>query len=163
MATDQAVVHPAKWIAAAAIASRCSACDAASIPRPNWDHTTYGSLSSSLATAWLTPEQNGPRPENRVSNPRYSAGSIDEGAFASASPLLKRRQMTAPAPNGFFEPRCRNFTLPKTAATIVLPKTSIKFVPPIPHQSAAAFVPQDPQIADMIHEIEIIRPSIIVA
>src|SRR5262249_7478463 len=43
------------WIAAAAVAYevQCRLCDAASIRARGWDHTTYGSLSSSLAAARL--------------------------------------------------------------------------------------------------------------
>ena len=50
------------WIAAAAVAYevQCRLCDAASIRARGWDHTTYGSLSATLAAAkllGLTPEQ----------------------------------------------------------------------------------------------------------
>ena len=43
------------WIAAAAIAYevQCRLCDAASIRARGWDHTTYGSISSTLAAARL--------------------------------------------------------------------------------------------------------------
>ncbi len=43
------------WITAAAIAYevQCRLCDAASIRARGWDHTTYGSLSSTLAAAKL--------------------------------------------------------------------------------------------------------------
>ena len=43
------------WIAAAAVAYevQCRLCDAASIRARGWDHTTYGSISSTLAAARL--------------------------------------------------------------------------------------------------------------
>ena len=43
--------RPRAWIAAAAVAYevQCRLCDAASIRARGWDHTTYGSLSATLA------------------------------------------------------------------------------------------------------------------
>ena len=43
------------WIAAAAVAyeAQCRLCDAASIRARGWDHTTYGSISATLAAAML--------------------------------------------------------------------------------------------------------------
>ena len=43
------------WITAAAVAYevQCRLCDAASIRARGWDHTTYGSISSTLAAARL--------------------------------------------------------------------------------------------------------------
>ena len=43
------------WIAAAAVAYeiQCRLCDAASIRARGWDHTTYGSISATLAAAKL--------------------------------------------------------------------------------------------------------------
>ena len=54
MAAGEAVAADGRaWITAAAVAYevQCRLCDAASIRARGWDHTTYGSLSSSLARA----------------------------------------------------------------------------------------------------------------
>src|SRR5262249_56990516 len=56
MAAGQAARADGKaWITAAAVAYevQCRLCDAASIRARGWDHTTYGSLSTSLAAARL--------------------------------------------------------------------------------------------------------------
>jgi 2-methylcitrate dehydratase len=187
MAAGQLVGASGKaWIAAAAVAYevQCRLCDAASIRARGWDHTTYGSLSSSLATAKLlalTPEQTvhalGIAGTTGTALRITRAGELSmwKGcAFANAArngvfaALLAAAGMTGPAPlfegeMGFFEQVSGSFTLPKlggpTGDDWMLPKTSIKFVPAEYHSQsaiAAAFVLR-PQIADaaMIREIEI--------
>ena len=67
------------WITAAAVAYevQCRLCDAASIRARGWDHTTYGSISATLAAAklmGLTHEQTLPHWELPVPRgPRYGS------------------------------------------------------------------------------------------
>ena len=174
------------WIAAAAVAYevQCRLCDAASIRARGWDHTTYGSISATLAAAMLlklTHEQTvhalGIAGTTGTALRLTRAGELSmwKGcAFAFASrngvfaALLAADGMTGPAPlfegeMGFFQQVSGPFTLAKlggpSAGDWMLPKTSIKFVPAEYHSQsaiAAAFELRR-QIGDpkRIREIEI--------
>lgn len=174
------------WIAAAAVAYeiQCRLCDAVSIRARGWDHTTYGSISATLAAAMLlrlTHEQTvhalgiAATTGSALRLTRAGELSMWKGcafAFASRNALfaaqLAALGMTGPAPlfegeMGFFEQVSGPFTLAKlggpSAADWMLPKTSIKFVPAEYHgQSAiAAAFELRRQIDDpkRIREIEI--------
>jgi 2-methylcitrate dehydratase len=174
------------WIAAAAVAYevQCRLCDASSIRARGWDHTTYGSISATLAAAMLlklTHEQTvhalGIAATTGTALRLTRAGELSmwKGcafAFASRNALfaaqLAAGGMTGPAPlfegeMGFFEQVSGPFTVAKlggsSAGDWMLPKTSIKFVPAEYHsQSAiAAAFELRPQIGDpkCIREIEI--------
>src|SRR5262249_50402954 len=124
------------WTPAAAVAYevQCRLCDAASIRARGWDHTAYGSLSTSLATARLF----GLSHEHAVHAlgiagttgtalrlTRAGELSMWEGcAFAFASrngvfaAMLASAGMTGPAPlfegeMGFFQQVSESFDLPK--------------------------------------------------
>ena len=144
------------WITAAAVAYevQCRLCDAASIRARGWDHTTYGSISSTLAAAkllGLSHEQTvhalGIAGTTGTALRLTRAGELSmwkgcafafaarNGVFAA---LLAAEGMTGPAPlfegeMGFFQQVSGPFSLPKlggpAAADWMLPKTSIKFVP----------------------------------
>ncbi|MDR3633874.1 MAG: MmgE/PrpD family protein [Isosphaeraceae bacterium] len=174
------------WISAAAVAYeiQCRLCDAASIRARGWDHTTYGSLSTSLAAAklfGLSHEQAvhalGIAGTTGTALRLTRAGELSmwkgcafafaarNGVFAA---LLAREGMTGPAPlfegdMGFIQQVSGPLPLsqlggPK-AADWMLPKTSIKFWPAEYHsQSAiAAALELRPQIANIasIRSIEI--------
>jgi 2-methylcitrate dehydratase len=174
------------WIAAAAVAYevQCRLCDASSIRARGWDHTTYGSISATLAAAMLlelTPEQTvhalGIAATTGTALRLTRAGELSmwKGcAFAFASrnavfaALLAADGMTGPAPlfegeMGFFEQVSGPFTLGKlggkSAGDWMLPKTSIKFVPAEYHSQSAIAAAFDlrRQIGDakQIREIEI--------
>ena len=174
------------WIAAAAVAYevQCRLCDAASIRARGWDHTTYGSISATLAAAMLlklTHEQTvhalGIAATTGTALRLTRAGELSmwkgcafayaarNGVFAA---LLAADGMTGPAPlfegdMGFFQQVSGPFTLAKlggpSAADWMLPKTSIKFVPAEYHSQSAIAAAFDlrPQIGDptRIREIEI--------
>src|SRR5271166_5503802 len=174
------------WITAAVVAYevQCRLCDAASIRARGWDHTTYGSLSSTLAAAkllGLTHEQAvhalGIAGTTGTALRVTRAGELSmwKGcAFAHAArngvfaALLAAEGLTGPAPlfegeMGFFQQVSGPFSLPKlggpAAGDWMLPKTSIKFVPAEYHSQsaiAAAFALR-PQIGDLrrIRELEI--------
>src|SRR5271157_2158955 len=152
------------WIAAAAIAYevQCRLCDAASIRARGWDHTTYGSISSTLAAArllGLSHEQTvhalGIAGTTGTALRLTRAGELSmwKGcAFAFASrnglfaALLAADGMTGPAPlfegeMGFFQQVSGSFSLAKLGgpsdADWMLPKTSIKFVPAEYHSQSA--------------------------
>jgi 2-methylcitrate dehydratase len=161
------------WITAAAIAYevQCRLCDAASIRRRGWDHTTYGNLSACLAAAKLLGlgrEQmthalgiaGTTSAALRIS--RAGELSMWKGcAFAHAArngvfaALLAREGITGPAPlfegeMGFFEQVSGPFELEQLGGTRavdwMLPRTSIKFVPAEYHSQsaiAAAFALRD--------------------
>lgn len=165
------------WIAAAAVAYevQCRLCDAASIRARGWDHTTYGSLSSSLAAAKLmglshaeTVHALGIAGTTGTALRLTRAGELSmwkgcafafaarNGVFAAT---LAGEGMTGPAPlfegdMGFWQQVSGRFELAKlggpTADDWMLPKTSIKFVPAEYHsQSAiAAAFELRPQIGD---------------
>ncbi len=174
------------WITAAAVAyeAQCRLCDAASIRARGWDHTTYGSISATLAAAkllGLSHEQTihamGIAVTTGTALRITRAGELSmwKGcAFGSASrngvfaAMLAADGMTGPSPvfegeMGFFEQVSGPFELPKlggpTADDWMLPKTSIKFVPAEYHsQSAiAAAFELRPQVGDpaRIKSIEI--------
>ncbi len=174
------------WIAAAAVAYevQCRLCDAASIRARGWDHTTYGSISATLAAAMLqklTHEQTvhalGIAGTTGTALRLTRAGELSmwKGcafAFASRNALfaasLASAGMTGPAPlfegeMGFFQQVSGPFTLSKLGGPAdedwMLPKTSIKFVPAEYHSQSAIAAAFDlrPQIADpkQIREIEI--------
>jgi 2-methylcitrate dehydratase len=174
------------WIAAAAVAyeTQCRLCDASSIRARGWDHTTYGSISATLAAAMLlklTHEQTvhalGIAATTGTALRLTRAGELSmwKGcafAFASRNALfatqLAAEGMTGPAPlfegeMGFFEQVSGPFTLAKlggpSGADWMLPKTSIKFVPAEYHSQSAIAAAFDlrPQIGDpkRIREIEI--------
>jgi 2-methylcitrate dehydratase len=187
MAAGQAVGADGKaWIAAATIAYevQCRLCDAASIRARGWDHTTYGSLSATLAAARLlglshqqTVHALGIAGTTGTALRLTRAGELSmwKGcAFAFASrnglfaALLAADGMTGPAPlfegeMGFVQQVSGQFALPKLggpeADDWMLPKTSIKFVPAEYHsQSAiAAAFELRPRIGDpkRIRQIEI--------
>ena len=141
------------WIAAAAVAyeAQCRLCDAASIRARGWDHTTYGSISATLAAAMLlklTHEQTvhalGIASTTGTALRLTRAGELSmwKGcAFAFASrnaifaTLLAADGMTGPAPvfegeMGFFQQVSGPFSLTKlggpTDGDWMLPKTSIR-------------------------------------
>ena len=174
------------WITAAAVAYevQCRLCDAASIRARGWDHTTYGSLSTSLAAAKLlgltraqTLHALGIAGTTGTALRLTRAGELSmwkgcafafaarNGVFAA---LLAREGLTGPAPlfegdMGF----CQQVSGPLPVAQLggptaddwMLPKTSIKFWPAEYHsQSAiAAALELRPEIGDpaSIHSIEI--------
>jgi len=166
------------WITAAAVAYevQCRLCDAASIRARGWDHTTYGSLSTSLAAAKLfglshaqTLHATGIAGTTGTALRLTRAGELSmwKGcAFAHAArngvfaALLAREGLTGPAPlfegdMGFWQQVSGPFELLKlggpSADDWMLPKTSIKFVPAEYHsQSAiAAAFELRPQIRDL--------------
>jgi len=174
------------WIAAAAVAYevQCRLCDARSIRARGWDHTTYGSISSTLAAAMLlglshqqTVHALGIAATTGTALRITRAGELSmwKGcAFAFAArnalfaTLLAADGLTGPKPlfegeMGFFQQVSGPFDLPKlagpNAADWMLPKTSIKFVPAEYHsQSAIAAAFQlRPQVGDpaRIRSIEI--------
>jgi 2-methylcitrate dehydratase len=174
------------WIAAAAVAYevQCRLCDAASIRARGWDHTAYGSISSTLAAArllGLSHEQTvhalGIAGTTAAALRLTRAGELSmwKGcAFAHAArngvfaALLAAEGISGPAPlfegeMGFFQQVSGTFSLPtlggRADADWMLPKTSIKFVPAEYHSQsaiAAAFALR-PQIGDpaRIRSIEI--------
>src|SRR5438309_9348847 len=144
------------WIVAAAVAYevQCRLCDAASIRARGWDHTTYGSISATLAAAKLlglsheqTVHAMGIAGTTGTALRLTRAGELSmwKGcAFAFAArnglgaALLAREGMTGPAPlfegaMGFCEQVSGPIALPTlggpTAGDWMLPRTSIKFVP----------------------------------
>jgi 2-methylcitrate dehydratase len=152
------------WIAAAAVAYevQCRLCDAASIRARGWDHTTYGSLSSSLAASklmGLSHEQTvhalGIAGTTGTALRLTRAGELSmwKGcAFAHAArngvfaALLAREGMTGPSPlfegdMGFWQQVSGPFTLERLGGASsedwMLPKTSIKFVPAEYHSQSA--------------------------
>jgi 2-methylcitrate dehydratase len=152
------------WITAAAVAyeAQCRLCDAASIRARGWDHTTYGSISATLAVSKLlnlTQEQTvhalGIAATTGTALRLTRAGELSmwKGcAFAFASrnaifaALLASDGMTGPAPlfegeMGFFQQVSGPFKLAKlggpSAGDWMLPKTSIKFVPAEYHSQSA--------------------------
>jgi 2-methylcitrate dehydratase len=174
------------WIAAAAVAYevQCRLCDAASIRARGWDHTTYGSISSTLAAAKLlglshdqTVSALGIAGTTGTALRLTRAGELSmwKGcAFAFAArnglfaTLLAAQGLTGPAPlfegeMGFIQQVSGPFSLPKLGGPIatdwMLPKTYIKFVPAEYHSQsaiAAAFTLR-PRIEDLanIRAIEI--------
>ncbi len=165
------------WIAAAAVAYeiQCRLCDAASIRARGWDHTTYGSLSTSLAAARLMGLSHAQAVHalgiagttgTALRLTRAGELSMWKGcafAFASRNGVfaaqLASEGMTGPAPlfegdMGFCQQVSGPLHLPRlggpTAEDWMLPKTSIKFVPAEYHsQSAiAAAFELRPQIGD---------------
>ena len=165
MAVGEAVGADGRaWITAAAIAYevQCRLCDAASIRARGWDHTTYGSLSASLASAKLlglthpqTVHALGIAGTTGTALRLTRAGELSmwKGcAFAHAArngvfaALLASEGMTGPAPlfegdMGFQQQVSGPFTLEKLGGPDVgdwmLPKTSIKFVPAEYHSQSA--------------------------
>ena len=152
------------WILAAAIAYevQCRLCDAASIRARGWDHTTYGSLSSSLAASklfGLTHEQAvhalGIAGTSGTALRLTRAGELSmwKGcAFAFAARIgvfagmLAAEGMTGPAPlfegdMGFWQQVSGRFAFEKLGGPSphdwMLPKTSIKFVPAEYHSQSA--------------------------
>ena len=136
-----------------------------SIRARGWDHTTNGSLSTSLAAAKLlgldraqTMHALGIAGTTGTALRLTRAGELSmwKGcAFAHAArngvfaALLAREGMTGPAPlfegdMGFFQQVSGKFHLPKlggpTDADWMLPKTSIKFVPAEYHSQSAIAV-----------------------
>ncbi|ODU01024.1 MAG: 2-methylcitrate dehydratase [Planctomycetes bacterium SCN 63-9] len=187
MAAGESVGASGKdWIIAAAIAYevQCRLCDAASIRANGWDHTTYGSLSTSLAVSKLlglgheaTVHALGIAGTTGTALRLNRAGELSmwkgcafafaarNGVFAAS---LAAEGMTGPAPlfegeMGFWEQVSGPFKLEKlggkTTDDWMLPKTSIKFVPAEYHsQSAiAAAFELRPEIGDPkdIKKIEI--------
>lgn len=165
------------WIVAAAVAYevQCRLCDAASVRARGWDHTTYGSISTSLAASKLmglsraqTLHALGIAGTTGTALRLTRAGELSmwkgcafafaarNGVFAAT---LASEGMSGPAPlfegdMGFFQQVSGPFILPKlggpTADDWMLPKTSIKFVPAEYHsQSAiAAAFELRPEIGD---------------
>jgi len=187
MSAGQAASADGKaWIAAVVVAYevQCRLCDAASVRARGWDHTTYGSLSATLAAAKLlglsqpqTVHALGIAGTTGTALRITRAGELSmwkgcafafaarNGVFAA---MLAADGLTGPAPlfegeMGFFEQVSGPFTLAKLGGTSagdwMLPKTSIKFVPAEYHsQSAiAAALELRPRIGspDRIRSIEI--------
>ncbi|WP_406696105.1 MmgE/PrpD family protein [Singulisphaera sp. Ch08] len=152
------------WITAAAIAYevQCRLCDAASIRARGWDHTTYGSLSTSLAAAKLFGLSHAQAVHalgiagttgTALRLTRAGELSMWKGcAFAHAArngvfaAMLAREGMSGPAPlfegdMGFCQQVSGPLELPKlggpSADDWMLPKTSIKFVPAEYHSQSA--------------------------
>ena len=165
MAAGEAVgASGADWIAAGVVAYevQCRLCDAAGIRARGWDHTTYGSLSASLAAAklmGLTHEQTvhalGIAGTTGTALRLTRAGELSmwKGcAFAHAArngvfaAILAGDGMTGPAPlfegdMGFQQQVSGPFTLDRLGGPLagdwMLPKTSIKFVPAEYHSQSA--------------------------
>jgi 2-methylcitrate dehydratase len=152
------------WITAAAVAYevQCRLCDAANIRARGWDHTTYGSLSSTLAAAKLlglsrarTVHALGIAGTTGTALRVTRAGELSNWkgcAFAFAArngifaALLAAAGLTGPAPLfegelGFFQQVSGPFAIPKLggkeAGDWMLPRTSIKFVPAEYHSQSA--------------------------
>jgi 2-methylcitrate dehydratase len=152
------------WITAAVVAYevQCRLCDAASIRARGWDHTTYGSLSATLAAAKLLGLSQAQAVHalgiagttgTALRIARAGELSMWKGcAFAFAArngvfaALLAAEGLTGPSPlfegeMGFFEQVSGPFSLPKlggkSAGDWMLPKTSIKFVPAEYHSQSA--------------------------
>jgi 2-methylcitrate dehydratase len=152
------------WITAGAVAYevQCRLCDAASIRARGWDHTTYGSISSTLAAASLLGLSHdqavhalGIAGTTGTALRLTRAGELSmwKGcAFAFAArnglfaAMIAAEGMTGPAPlfegeMGFFQQVSGPFSLTKlggpAAADWMLPKTSIKFVPAEYHSQSA--------------------------
>jgi 2-methylcitrate dehydratase len=152
------------WITAAAVAYevQCRLCDAASIRARGWDHTTYGSISATLAASkllGLTHDQAlhalGIASTTGTALRLTRAGELSmwKGcAFAFAArnglfaTLLAADGLTGPAPlfegeMGFFQQVSGPFTLAQlggpAASDWMLPRTSIKFVPAEYHSQSA--------------------------
>jgi 2-methylcitrate dehydratase len=163
-AGEAALAHGRAWIAAAAVAYevQCRLCDAASIRARGWDHTTYGSLSATLAAAKLlglshqeTVHALGIAGTTGTALRLTRAGELSmwKGcAFAFAArnavfaALLAADGLTGPAPlfegeMGFFQQVSGPISLPRLggprAEDWMLPKTSIKFVPAEYHSQSA--------------------------
>ncbi len=174
------------WITAAAVAYevQCRLCDAASIRARGWDHTTYGSISATLAAARLfrldharTIHALGIAGTTGTALRLTRAGELSmwKGcafAFAARNAIfaaqLAAEGMTGPAPlfegeMGFMQQVSGPFELPKlggpTAADWMLPRTAIKFVPAEYHSQSAIAAAFDlrPRIGDprQIRSIEI--------
>jgi len=174
------------WIVAAVVAYevQCRLCDAASVRARGWDHTTYGSLSATLAAARLlglshsqTVHALGIAGTTGTALRITRAGELSmwKGcAFAFAArnglfaALLAAEGVTGPAPlfegeMGFFEQVSGPLTIAKlggkTAGDWMLPKTSIKFVPAEYHSQSAIAAALDlrPQVGspERIRSIEI--------
>ena len=165
MAAGQAAHADGKaWITAAVVAYevQCRLCDATSIRARGWDHTTYGSISATLAAARLLGLSHGQTVHalgiagttgTALRLTRAGELSMWKGcAFAFASrnalfaALLAAEGMTGPAPlfegeMGFVQQVSGPFSLPKlggpAADDWMLPKTSIKFVPAEYHSQSA--------------------------
>lgn len=152
------------WITAAAVAyeAQCRLCDAASVRARGWDHTTYGSISATLAAARLlglsheaTVGALGIAGTTGTALRLTRAGELSmwKGcAFAFAARngvfavMLAAEGLSGPGPlfegeMGFFEQVSGPFSLPKlggpAAGDWMLPKTSIKFVPAEYHSQSA--------------------------
>lgn len=165
MAAGESVAADGRaWIAAAVVAYevQCRLCDAASIRARGWDHTTYGSLSTSLAASKLlglshdqTVHALGIAGTTGTALRLTRAGELSmwkgcafahaarNGVFAS---LLAAEGMTGPAPlfegdMGFFQQVSGPFEIAQLGgpapADWMLPKTSIKFVPAEYHSQSA--------------------------
>ena len=176
----------ADWITAAAVAYevQCRLCDAACIRARGWDHTTYGSISTTLAAARLahlnhdqTIHALGIAGTTGTALRLTRAGELSmwKGcafAFAARNGVfavqLASLGMTGPSPlfegeMGFIQQVTGPLDLPRLggprAADWMLPKTLIKFVPAEYHsQSAiAAAFELRPEIGDprRIRSIEI--------
>jgi len=185
-AGEAAGASGADWITAAAVAYevQCRLCDAACIRARGWDHTTYGSISTTLAAARL-----GHLDHDQTLHALGIAGTTGTAlrltrsgelsmwkgcafAFAARNGVfaaqLASLGMTGPSPlfegeMGFIQQVSGPLDLPKLggplAADWMFPKTSIKFVPAEYHcQSAiAAAFELRPAIGDprRIRSIEI--------
>src|SRR5271165_1570766 len=185
-AGEAAGASGADWITAATVAYevQCRLCDAACIRARGWDHTTYGSISTTLAAARL-----GHLDHDQTLHALGIAGTTGTAlrltrngelsmwkgcafAFAARNGVfaaqLASLGMTGPSPlfegeMGFIQQVSGPLDLPQLggplAADWMFPKTSIKFVPAEYHcQSAiAAAFELRPEIGDprRIRSIEI--------
>lgn len=174
------------WITAAVVAYevQCRLCDAASIRARGWDHTTYGSISASLAAARLfgldqarTIHALGIAGTTGTALRLARAGELSmwKGcafAFAARNAVfaaqLAALGMTGPAPlfegeMGFMQQVSGPFELTRlggpTADDWMLPRTAIKFVPAEYHSQSAIAAALDlrPRIGDprRIRSVEI--------
>src|SRR5262249_39657882 len=165
MAAGQAARADGKaWITAAAVAYevQCRLCDAASIRARGWDHTAYGSLSTSLAAARLFGLSHAQAVHalgiagttgTALRLTRAGELSMWKGcAFAFAArngvfaATLAAEGLTGPAPlfegeMGFWQQVSGPFDLPRlggrAAGDWILPKPSIKSVPAEYHSQSA--------------------------
>ncbi len=163
-AGEAAEASGAEWITAAAIAYevQCRLCDAACIRTRGWDHTTYGSISATLAAARLghldheqTVHALGMAGTTGTALRITRAGELSmwKGcafAFAARNAVfaaqLAALGMTGPSPffegeMGFVQQVSGPLDLPGLggphSSDWMLPRTSIKFVPAEYHSQSA--------------------------
>jgi 2-methylcitrate dehydratase len=117
------------WITAAAVAYevQCRLCDAASIRARGWDHTTYGSISSTLAAAKLL----------GLSHEQAMHALGIAGTTGTALRLTRAGELSMWKGCAFAFAARNGLFAALLAALWMLPKTSIKFVPAEYHSQSA--------------------------